>query len=93
MIQLAISRSSEYQADRIGGDICGKPQDLARALRKLADYSKRKPMKANPTTAHMFIVNPLRAGVFVKLFMTHPPMEERIKRLQEQASKMESQAL
>ena len=82
LIQMAISRSREYEADATGARICGNPLYLANALRKLDAGSKRIPMNANPATAHMFIVNPLRGGGFVNLFSTHPPMEERIARLE-----------
>lgn len=81
VIQMAISRSREYLADRVGGDISGSPEGLARALEKLGAYSRRIPMAANPSTAHMFIVNPLSGGGIAHLFSTHPPIEERIARL------------
>ena len=82
LIQAAISRSREYEADASGAKLCGHPQSLASALRKLDAGSKRIPMDASPATAHMFIVNPLRAGFVTGLFSTHPPMEERIARLE-----------
>src|SRR5262245_7910442 len=82
LIQMAISRSREYQADASGARICGNPLWLANALRKLHAGSQRVPLDANPATAHMFIVNPLRGGGIVKLFSTHPPIEERIARLE-----------
>jgi heat shock protein HtpX len=82
LIQMAISRSREYQADATGAKICGKPLSLANALRKLHTGAQRVPLDANPATAHMFIVNPLRGGGLVNLFSTHPPMEERIARLE-----------
>jgi heat shock protein HtpX len=82
LIQMAISRSREYQADASGAKLCGNPRWLASALRKLEAGSKHIPMDASPATAHMFIVNPLRGGGFAKLFSTHPPMEERIARLE-----------
>jgi heat shock protein HtpX len=81
LIQMAISRSREYQADSSGAHLTGHPEALASALRKLQVASQRIPMQANPATAHMFIVNPLRGG-FSGLFSTHPPMEERIARLE-----------
>lgn len=81
LIQMAISRSREYQADASGAKLCGHPQSLASALRKLEMGSKQIPMDASPATAHMFIVNPLRGGGIASLFSTHPPMEERIARL------------
>ncbi len=82
IIQMAISRSREYAADAGGARIAGNPMYLAKALRKLQMASQRIPMNANPATAHMFIVNPLRGGGIMKLFSTHPPMEERIARLE-----------
>jgi heat shock protein HtpX len=82
LIQMAISRSREYEADATGARICGNPLWLASALKKLESSSKRVSLDANPATAHMFIVNPLRAGGIVNLFSTHPPMEERIARLE-----------
>jgi len=81
LIQMAISRSREYHADATGAAFAGHPEGLARALGKLGQYSRRIPMPARPNTAHMFIVNPLRAGSIVQLFSTHPPLEERIARL------------
>lgn len=82
LIQMAISRSREYQADASGARICGKPLALASALRKLQTGAQRAPLDASPATAHMFIVNPLRGGGFAKLFSTHPPLEDRIARLE-----------
>lgn len=81
LIQMAISRSREYQADASGAKLCGNPRALANALRKLQMGAERIPMQASPATAHMFIVNPLRGG-FSSMFSTHPPMEERIARLE-----------
>jgi heat shock protein HtpX len=81
LIKAAISRSREYEADASGAKLCGHPQSLASALRKLERGSKQIPMDASPATAHMFIVNPLRGGGIASLFSTHPPMEERIARL------------
>jgi heat shock protein HtpX len=81
IIQMAVSRSREYQADATGAAIAGRPDGLAAALEKLGAYSKRIPMHANPSTAHMFIVNPLSGRSFRNLFSTHPPIEERIARL------------
>ncbi len=81
LIQMAISRSREYIADRTGAEICGNPKALASALNKLANYNKQMPMKVNPATAQMYIVNPLSGGAIANLFSTHPPMEERIRRL------------
>ena len=86
LIQLAISRSREYLADKKGAELAGNPLYLANALKKLDSYSKQLPMpNANPQTAHMFIVNPLSGKTLAKLFSTHPPMEERIKKLEEMA--------
>jgi len=82
LIQLAISRSREYEADATGAAVTGNPYALARALQKLDSYSKRIPMQASPSTAHLFIVAPLLgSGGFGNLFSTHPPMKERIQRL------------
>jgi len=81
VIQMAISRSREYLADRVGAGISQSPEGLARALEKLGSYSRRIPMAANPSTAHMFIVNPLSGGGLANLFSTHPPIEERVARL------------
>ena len=78
---MAISRSREYLADGTGASFVGNPEGLARALEKLGTYSKRLPMNANPSTAHMFIVNPLSGKSLMSLFSTHPPLEERIARL------------
>jgi heat shock protein HtpX len=84
LIQMAISRSREYLADE-GGAHLSNPLYLARALGKLETASQRIPMEASPSTAHMFIVNPLTGGGVLSLFSTHPPIEERIARLEEMA--------
>jgi heat shock protein HtpX len=81
IIQMAISRSREYMADEGGAKISGKPYGLAGALEKLSRASQIVPMNANPSTAHMFIVNPLPGRSLMNLFSTHPPIEERIARL------------
>jgi heat shock protein HtpX len=81
LIQMAISRSREYLADAGGAKISGKPYGLAGALEKLSRASQAIPMEANPSTAHMFIVNPLTGRSLMNLFSTHPPIEERIARL------------
>lgn len=82
LIQLAVSRSREYQADATGAHITGNPYALASALQKLDSYSKRLPMQATPSTAHLFIVSPLLSGAsFANLFSTHPPIPQRIERL------------
>lgn len=81
IIQLAISRSREYLADASGAKICGSSLKLASSLEKLRMGVARIPMDVNPSTAHMFIVNPLSGGFILSLFSTHPPIEERIRRL------------
>lgn len=81
-VQMAISRAREYAADSTGAQISGKPLSLANALRKLHDGAARRPLNANPATAHMFIVNPLTGRSMMSLFSTHPPVEERIARLE-----------
>ncbi len=82
LIQLAISRSREYQADATGAEITGNPQGLARALEKIDQWSKRIPMQVSPSMAHMFICQPLTSGeIFSSLFSTHPPIRKRIERL------------
>jgi heat shock protein HtpX len=82
IIQMAISRSREYIADETGAEICGHPSWLANALRKLEMGAQRIPMEANQATAHMFIVHPFSGGFMSSLFSTHPPIEERIARLE-----------
>jgi len=81
LVQMAISRSREYGADAGGARISGNPLHLANALKKLHMASEKIPMNANPATSHMFIVSPLSGGGMLKLFSTHPPIEERIARL------------
>lgn len=83
LIQMAISRSREFAADRGGAEICGKPGALASALRRLEQGARSVPMEANPSTAHMFIVNPFSGAMsgLRNLFSTHPPTQERIDRL------------
>src|SRR5438270_2807814 len=81
LIQLAVSRSREYAADETGARFTGNPYALARALQKLDAYSKRRPMLATPSTAHLFIVQPLAGVDFAGLFSTHPPIAKRIERL------------
>lgn len=85
IIQMAISRSREYAADKGGVLLTGNPAGLASALEKLQQASIARPIDANSATAHMFIVNPLSGRSFVTLFSTHPPIEERIKRLRAMA--------
>lgn len=83
LIQLAVSRSREYAADRRGASLAHSSIGLANALRKLDEASRFKRMRASPQTAHMFIVNPLRGDFIATLFSTHPPIKERIRRLEE----------
>jgi len=81
LIQLAVSRSREYEADHTGAEFTGNPYALASALQKLDGYSKRIPMAASPATAHLYIVQPLLGMDFASLFSTHPPVAKRIERL------------
>jgi heat shock protein HtpX len=81
LIQLAVSRSREYQADATGAHFTGNPYALASALQKLDAYSRRMPMQATPSTAHLFIIQPLLGMNFGSLFSTHPPIAKRIERL------------
>jgi len=81
MIQMAVSRSREYQADATGAHYTGNPYALASALQKLDAYSRRVPMQASPSTAHLFIIQPLLGMNFGNLFSTHPPTAKRIERL------------
>jgi heat shock protein HtpX len=81
LIQMAVSRSREYQADATGAQLAGKTWGLSKALEKLQMAQEVVPMHANPATAHLFIVNPLSGRSFATLFSTHPPLEERIERL------------
>jgi heat shock protein HtpX len=84
LIQLAVSRSREYQADASGAHYTGNPYALASALQKLDAYSRRMPLQASPSTAHLFIIQPflgMNAGMFANLFSTHPPIAKRIERL------------
>jgi len=85
MIQMAISRSREYLADEGGAQVTGNPLSLAEALRKLDQRVEQIPMNASPSTAHLFIVSPLTGGGLRSLFSTHPPIEERIARLEAMA--------
>jgi heat shock protein HtpX len=85
LIQMAISRSREYEADATGAKLCGNPIWLANALRKLHAGAQAIPMNANPATAHMFIVSPLTGSGMMSLFSTHPPMEDRVARLEAMA--------
>jgi heat shock protein HtpX len=88
VIQMALSRSREYEADAGSAKVSGKPEALAGALTKLSKAASLKPMDANPSTAHMFIVNPLSGGTLMNLFSTHPPVEKRIERLMKLKSSM-----
>jgi len=81
LVQLAVSRAREFQADASGARLAGRPWPLAKALEKLDMASKAIPMDANPATAHLFIVNPLSGQSLMRLFSTHPSTEERIARL------------
>ncbi len=85
VIQMAISRSREFQADASAARTCRDAAGLARALRKISGYSQKVPLAANAQTAHLFIINPLRAQGIQSLFSTHPPVEKRIERLQQVA--------
>jgi heat shock protein HtpX len=90
IIQLAISRTREYGADDASAKLTGAPMDLANALRKLENASQRRPLAGTArqqTTASLFIVNPFGGNVFARLFSTHPPIEDRIARLEEMASR------
>ncbi len=91
LVQMAISRAREYEADRIGAEICGRPLWLAAALEKIAGAAKaidNQPAERNPATAHLFIVNPLHAHKVDGLFTTHPSTAERVARLRQQAVEM-----
>ncbi len=88
LLQLAVSRSREYMADRSGAEFSGNPMALASALGKISEANRIKPVtNAGPASAHMFIVNPLKGTGVTKLFSTHPPVEERIKKLQSLAAR------
>lgn len=85
IIQMAISRTREFAADETGARMSGDPLGLSSALRKLGVASERIPLNASPQTAHFFIVNPLSGRSLMRLFSTHPPLEERIERLEAMA--------
>jgi len=95
LIQFAISRQNEFQADRVGAEICGRPLSLAQALQDLENYAQRIPMGVNPAAAQLAIVNPLsgQRGLGLNLFSTHPSTEERVQRLQELADSPEFKRL
>ncbi len=89
MIQMAVSRSREYMADKSGGELCGDPNALASALLKIEAFAKRRVMPgATEATAHMFIINPFSGAKMQQLFSTHPPTAERVRLLREQALTM-----
>jgi heat shock protein HtpX len=81
LVQMAISRSREYDADKGAATMTGNPEALASSLEKLSMASRKTPLDANPATAHMFIINPLSGNMIMNLFSTHPPLEKRIARL------------
>ena len=86
LVQMAISRTREYEADRVGAEICGDPLALASALQRIEHMASRIDYHAaerSPATAHMFIINPLSGGGLTKLFSTHPPTKERVARLRD----------
>jgi heat shock protein HtpX len=86
LIQMMVSRSREFEADREGARLCGRPVALADALRRLESGAQNIPMQANQATAHMYIINPLRADGLKKLFSSHPPTSERVARLEAMAN-------
>jgi heat shock protein HtpX len=95
LVQMAISRTREYSADRQGAAICGQPLWLARALQKIEQLARRivnPSAERNPASAHLFIVNPLRLGGIDSLFRTHPPTADRVRRLREMAGEMPTPA-
>jgi heat shock protein HtpX len=95
LVQMAISRTREYSADRAGADICGQPLWLARALQKIEQLARgviNEPAERNPASAHLFIVNPLRLGGIDSLFRTHPPTQDRVRRLRELAGQVAAPA-
>ncbi|MEW6447495.1 MAG: zinc metalloprotease HtpX [Bacillota bacterium] len=85
LVQMAISRTGEFNADATGARIAGRADGLANALQKLESAARRVPMHVNPAASHLFIVNPLSGESFMKLFSTHPPVAERVKRLRAMA--------
>jgi heat shock protein HtpX len=93
LIQLAVSRSREYQADQTGAHLTGNPYALASALAKLEAYSKRVPMVATPSTAHLFIIQPLLGMNVGNLFSTHPPIAKRIERLTGRPAEFQQQEI
>ncbi len=87
IIRMAISRSREYIADRVGSNISGKPDDLASALVKINDIARHKPMRGSTATSHLFIINPFKDDWFTGLFSTHPPVARRVKILRKMTHK------
>jgi heat shock protein HtpX len=83
LIQMAISRTKEFEADADGARIAGRPEGLAGALLKMERVAQKIPMQVNPAASHLFIVNPLSGQAMARLFSTHPPIEERVRRLEE----------
>jgi heat shock protein HtpX len=88
LIRMAVSRAREYGADETGAEISGRPMALASALRKIQMGASMRPMQVNESTAHLYIVNPLRSDFVGNLFSTHPPVEDRIARLEKMAQRM-----
>jgi len=90
MIQMAVSRQNEFRADEGGAEISGQPLDLARALERIDHVAEQRPMQVNPAAAHLCIVNPLRGGgaALAGLFRTHPPTDERVRRLEQLAGRV-----
>jgi heat shock protein HtpX len=93
IIQFAISRQNEFQADATAARITGRPMELAGALQRLDAYAQRIPMQVNPAAAALAIVNPLRGGNVLKWFSTHPPTEARVQRLQQLAADPQLESL
>jgi heat shock protein HtpX len=89
LIRMAINRTREYMADAGSAKLTKNPLSLARALEKLETAAVKRPLPANPSTAHLFIVNPLRSGFMTRLFSTHPPIEKRVEKLREIAQNMD----
>lgn len=88
LVQLAITRQREYGADKSGALLSGKPLALASALEKISSGVKHHPMRGNPATAHLFIINPFSGEALISLFSTHPPLKERVERLKKIANEM-----
>jgi heat shock protein HtpX len=88
LVQLAISRSREYEADASGARLCGKPMELAQALSDIENVNDQAPMPTNPAFSSMYIIRPNPGSFFTKMFSTHPPTADRIARLKAMASKM-----